>query len=115
MRRLHNYRIRKESYEDMCKAERWNPCLEITFQDRAGVHTHKLSAGHCDVLDVYRDGTETYVLSHNERLGYFGLEVFEGAKKAGDMFVESHQVRDILGSETLAPFNAIKRMREYIE
>ena len=78
MRRIHNYQIRKESFEDMCKAGRYNRSLEITFRDSNGVHTHKLSAGHSDVLDVYRDGKETYVLSHNEGLGYFGLEVFEG-------------------------------------
>ena len=115
MRRVHNYQIRKESFEDMCKARRYNRSLEITFRDRTGVHTHKLGAGHSDILDVYRDGTETYVLSHNEGLGYFGLEVFEGNQKTGDIFVESHQVKDLLGNETLAPFNAIKRMREYIQ
>ena len=115
MRRIHNYQIRKESFEDMCKTGRYNRSLEITFRDKTGVHTHKLSAGHSDVLDVYRDGTETYVLSHNESLGYFGLEVFEGSQKTGDMFVESHQVKDILGRDDLASFNAIKRMREYIQ
>jgi hypothetical protein len=115
VKRVTRFSIAKESIEDMCRAKRFNPCLEITFRDRAGGHTHKLSAGHSDVLDVYRDGTETYVLSHNEGLGYFGLEVFEGAKITGDMFVESHQVKDILGNENLAPFNIIKRMREYIQ
>lgn len=115
MRRIHNYKIHKESFEDMCKAGRYNRSLEITFRDRTGVHTQKLSAGYSDVLDVYRDGTETYVLSHNEGLGYFGLEAYEGAKKTGDIFAESYQVKDILGNETLAPFNAIKRMRKYIQ
>ena len=115
MRRIYNYQIRKESFEDMRKAGRYNRSLEITFRDRTGVHTHKLGAGYSDVLDVYRDGTETYVLSHNESLGYFGLEVFEGDQKTGDMFVESHHVQDILGRDDLASFNAIKRMREYIQ
>jgi len=115
VRRLHNYTIKKESFEDMREAGRYNRSLEITFRDRTGVHTHKLSTGYSDDIDVYREGSETYVLSQNQGLGYFGLEVFEGSDKVGDMFVESHQVKDVLGRDDLAPFNAIKRMREYIQ
>jgi hypothetical protein len=30
------------------------------------------------------------------------------------MFVQGDQVNEVLGHEDLAPFNAIKRLREYI-
>ena len=112
MHRIQNYSISKESTQDMIRAKRFNPCLEITFRDRSGRHTHKLSAGYDDDLDVYREGSETYILNTNPRLGYIGLEIFEGADKTGEIFVEEYQVKEILGSEDLAPFNAIKRLRE---
>lgn len=114
MRRIHNYSIGKESTEDMIMAKRFNPCLEITFRDPTGQHTHKLSAGYDDDLDVYREGSETYVLITNHRLGYVGLEVFEVPDKTGEIFLEEHQVKETLGREDLAPFNAIKRLREHI-
>jgi len=114
MRRINNYSIEKESIEEMVKAGRFNPCLEISFWDRTGSHTHKLSAGYDDVLDVYREGLQTYVLSHNHSLGYVGLEIFKGSVVTGEMFLEGHGMKDILGSERLAPFNMIKRLREYI-
>ena len=114
MRKINNYSINKESTEDMINAGRFNPCLEIIFRDRSGKHTHKLSAGYSDDIDVYRDDLDTFILSRNSRLGYVGLEVFEGADKTGAIFLESHQIRDVLGCEDLAPFNAIKKMREHI-
>jgi hypothetical protein len=114
MRRINNDSINKESTEDMIKAGRFNPCIEITFRDRSGKQTHKLSAGYGDVLDIYREGLETYVLSTNPRLGCVGLEVFEGDEKTGSIFLESHQVKEVLGREDLAPFNAIKRLREHL-
>jgi hypothetical protein len=114
MCRINNYSINKESTEDMFNAGRFNPCLEITFRDRSGQHTHKLSAGYSDVLDIYREGRETYVLSTNSMLGYVGIEVFEGAEKTGSIFLESYQIKEVLGREDLAPFNAIKRMREHL-
>ncbi len=67
-----------------------------------------------DVLNVYRDGFETYVLSSNSNLGYIGLEVFEGKYKVGAMFLEAHQVKEVLGKDDLATFNIIKRLREHI-
>ena len=112
MRRVINFRTNKESTDDMIKAGRFNPCLEITFRDRSGKHTHKLSVGYSDVLDVYREGRETYVLSTNSSLGYIGLEIFKGADKQSSIFLESHQVKDVLGCEDLAPFNTIKRLME---
>ena len=114
MRRIRNYSISKESTEDMIQAKRFHPCLEITFRDRSGQHTHKLTAGYDDNLDVYREGAETYILTTNPRLGYIGLEVFEAADKTGEIFVDEHQVIETLGRKALAPFNAIKRLREHI-
>jgi hypothetical protein len=114
MRRIHNYSISKESIEDMIQAKRYNPSLEITFRDRSGQHIHKLSAGYDDDVDVYREGPETYVLTSNSKLGYIGLEVFEGPDKTGEIFVQEEQVKEVLGSEDLAPFNAIKRLLEHI-
>jgi len=114
MRRIRNYSISKESTEEMIQANRFNPCLEITFRDRSGQHKHKLSAGYGDDLNVYREGPETLVLATNARLGYIGLEVFEGADKTGEIFVEEHQVMKTLGRDDLTPFNAIKRLRENI-
>lgn len=114
MRRIHNYSIDKESIEDMVKAGRFNPCLEIYFWDRTGSHIHKLSAGYDDVLDVYREGLQTYVLSHNHSLEYIGLEIFKGSVVIGEMFVEGHEVKETLGSERLAPVTIIKRLRRFI-
>lgn len=114
MRRINNYSINKESTEDMINAGRFNPCLQIIFRDRSGNHTHKLSAGDSDVLDVYREGIETYVLSTNSRLAYIGLEIFEGPEKQGSVFFQWDQVKEALGREDLAPFNAIKRLTEHI-
>ena len=115
MRGIRNYQIRKELFEDMHHAGRYNRSLEITFRDKTGEHTHKIGAGYSDDIDVYREGTLTYVLSRNHNLGYFGLEIFEGSEKVGDMFVEAHQVKETIGRDDLAPFTVVKRMAEYIQ
>jgi len=114
MRRVHRFSIQKENLFDMLHAGRYNPCLEITYRDRFGKHTHKLSAGYWDDIDVYREGTETYILSSNPKLGYVGLEIYEGAEKQGEIFLQEEQVKEVLGNEDLAPFNVIKRLREHI-
>ena len=114
MRRINRFSISKEDFWEMLHAKRHNPGLVITFRDKSGKYTHKLSAGYTDVLDIYRKGTETYVLSTNSMLGYVGLEVLEGPDKTGEFFVEGHQVKEVLGRDDLAPFNVIKRLREHI-
>jgi hypothetical protein len=114
MRGVTNYQVQKESFDDMHSSGRFNPSLEVTFRDKTGIHTHKISAGHSDDIDVYRESRETYVLSRNLSLGYVGLEVFTGADAVGDMFLQGDQVDEILGRDDLAPFTIIKRMREYI-
>ncbi len=114
MRKIHNYRISKEDFWEMLHAKRHNPCLVITFKDKSGKHTHKLSAGYQDDIDVYREGKETFVLSRNPRLDYVGLEIFEGPEKQGSIFLQGDQVKETLGTEKLSPFNAVKRLVEHI-
>jgi hypothetical protein len=114
MRKIHNYRISKEDFWEMLHAKRHSPCLIITFADKAGKHKHKLSAGYSDDIDVYREGKETFVLSTNYRLGYIGLEIIEGHEKQGSIFLQGDQVKEVLGRDDLAPFNAIKRLIKHI-
>jgi len=114
MRKIHNYRISKEDFWEMLHAKRHSPCMVITFKDKSGSHKHKLSAGYQDDIDVYREGKETFVLSRNSRLDYVGLEVFEGAEKQGEIFLQGDQVKETLGTGKLSPFNAIKRLVEHI-
>jgi len=114
MRKINRFSISKEDFWEMLHAKRHNPCLVITFRDKFGKHTHKLSAGYSDDIDVYRDGSETYVLSTNSRLDYVGLELFQGSEKQGSIFLQGDQVKDVLGRDNMAPFNVIKRLREHI-
>ena len=114
MRRIHNSKVSKESFDDMIKANRFNPSLEIIFRDKNGKHVHKISAGYDDVIHVYKEDVETYVLSLNPRMGYAGLEVFKGSEKTGKIFLEESSLKEVLGKVDLAPFNIIKRLREHI-
>jgi len=112
MRRVNNYSISKETLEDMLESGRFNPSLEITFQDKPV--RHKLGAGYGDDLNVYREGDEIFIFYNNEMLGYVGLEVIHGDEKLGEIFMEEDELKDVLGNENLAPFNVIKYLREYI-
>ena len=114
MRRINNYRIFKETTEEMIAGGRFNPCLKITFVDRSGRHTHNLGSGYGDELHVYRNGDLTCVLSLNQRLGYVGMEVFKGADAIGDIFLQGDQVIETLGITDLAPFTIIRRLMEFI-
>ena len=114
MRKVKKYTISKESFEDMCKAKRFNPCLKITFRDKNGIHHHKLSAGYDDDIYVYREHQQTFILTQNPRLGYVGLEVFEADAKSADIFLEAHQVIEVLARDDLAPFTMIRRLCDYL-
>lgn len=114
MKKLTDYQITKESLKDMLEARRFNPCLEISFRDKKGRHIQKLYAGYEDELDVYRDGEYTFLLCRNPRLGYIGLEVFKGEEQTGEIFLESHDVTDVLGRDDLAPCTIIRRLRDYV-
>ncbi|PQP35743.1 hypothetical protein C6A37_00825 [Desulfobacteraceae bacterium SEEP-SAG9] len=115
MRAVKKYSISKESLKEMQEAKRFNPCLEITFRDKKGVHRHKLSAGYDDHIYVYREQLETSIMTQNHRLGYVGLEVFAGDDKTGDIFLEAHQVLEELGKDDLAPFTIAIRLRDYVQ
>ena len=114
MRKVKKYTISKESFEDMCKAKRFNPCLKITFRDKNGIHHHQLSAGYDDDIYVYREHHQTFILTQNLRLGYVGLELFEGDTKSGDIFLEAHQVIEVLGRDDLSPLTVIRRLCDYL-
>ncbi len=112
MHRVNNYSISKESLEDMIGSGRFNPSLEITFQDKPG--RYKLGAGYGDDLNVYREGDEIFIFYNNEMLGYVGLEVIHGDEKLGEIFMEGDELKDVLGRKNLAPSNVIKHLREHI-
>ncbi len=114
MRKIHNYRISKEDFWEMLHAKRHFPCLVITFKDKSGSHTHKLSAGYQDDIDVYREGSETFVLSRNSMLDYVGLEIFEKREKQGEIFLQGHQ-KEVFKRENLTPFNTINRLKNLIK
>ncbi len=114
MRRFKGFSIQKESFSDMHTAGRFNPCLEIVFRDRIGLHVHKIAAGYSDDIHVYRENGRIFVLSKNDRLGYIGLEVFGSRETTGEVFVESHDVESHVGRYDLAPFTIIRRLEDYV-
>lgn len=109
--------ITQESCEDMANARRFNPCLEVTFRDRKGIHRHKISAGHGDEVYAFRENGQTFIYSQNTRLGYVGLEMFTGKEKIGDVFFQGGQVEEVLGKDNWeddAPPKIVKKLVEYI-
>ena len=114
MTRVKNYRITKESKDEMIAAGRFNPSLEIIFRDRHDTHRHKLSAGYADDIHVYREAGLTCVLSINNSLGYIGMETFEGSQPVGDIFLQGDQVVETLGRSDLSPFTIIRRLMDFI-
>ena len=98
----------------MRQSQRYNPAFEIRFRDRSGIHTHTLSAGYDDDLYVYREACETYVLSLNHRLGYVGLQIFDGGVVVGEIFLNYGQLEKTLGHLDYAPYTIIRRLREYV-
>jgi hypothetical protein len=115
MRKVKNYRIFKETKEEMIAAGRFHPSLMITFIDKSGRHTHRLTSGYEDDIHVYRNADLTCVLSVNERLVYVGMEVFKGDDAVGDVFLQGDQVTETLGKIDLAPFTMIRRLMQYID
>ena len=114
MKKISAYRVRKESLAAMRKAQGFYPALEIQFRDRSGIHTHTLSAGYDDDLFVYRESGETYVLSLNTRLGYVGLQCFDGSTEVESLFLQEGQVEETIGRLEYAPWTIIRRLLEYI-
>ena len=114
MKMITDYSITKETFEDQCKARRFNPCLEITFSKGKDKHTHKIGAGYGDDILVYRENGTVYVLSHNPGLCYVGLEAFEGDEKLDDIFLQGEEVFDVLGDHDLTPCEMIQQLKNLI-
>jgi hypothetical protein len=114
MQRVKKYSITKESTDEMIAAGRFNPSLEIVFRDRCGIHRNKLSAGYGDDIYIYREAALTCVLSINNRVGYIGLEAFDGSQPVGDIFLQGDQVLETLGKNNLSPFTIIRRLMAFI-
>ena len=64
---------------------------------------------------AYREHQETFILTQNPRLGYVGLEIFEGDTKSGDIFLEAYQVIEVLGRYDLEPFTIVRRLRDHVQ
>jgi len=60
-----NYRLEKESWEDMHEAGRMNPSLEVIFRDKTGNHRQKIGAGHSDDIFAYREAGGDFSSSHS--------------------------------------------------
>jgi hypothetical protein len=114
MQQAKNYSISKESTDDMIEAGRFNPSLEITFQDSTGRHTHKISAGYGDEIGVYQENDETYVINQSPGLCYVGLQVFTGPDIIGEAFVADHEMAAVFGESDPEAQTLIERLREYI-
>ena len=113
MRRV-DYRIVRESFEDMIEAGRWHPSLEIIFRDKTGTHRHKIGAGYSDEVYAFREAGETFVFARNAQLGYVSLEVFRGDEQTGDIFIDSHQIKETIGNDELSPCTIIRRLMPHI-
>jgi hypothetical protein len=103
MRRAKRFKIMKESLEDQVKGKRFNPCLEIVFRDRTGLHRHKISAGYSDEIHVFKNHGMNMVLSYNLKLGYVGLEAFQGGERVNDVFLCGSEMLAALGEDDLKP------------
>ena len=114
MQQAKHYSISKESTYDMIEAGRFNPSLEITFDDSAGRHTHKISAGYGDEIGVYQENDETYVVNQSPGLSYVGLQVFAGADIIGEAFVADHEMAAVFGESDPEEQTLLERLRDYI-
>lgn len=113
MRTVRNYNIVKESIEDQTQAGRWNPCLEISFRDKQGLHIHKIGAGYSDDIHVFRETGVTFIVGTNSWLGYINLEIYEGDDKLGEIFLEYHHLMETLGRVDLEPITLARRLKEF--
>ena len=111
-----NFKLEKESWEEMHEAGRWNPSLEVIFRDKTGNHRHKIGSGYSDDIHAYREADETYILSTHSGLGYIGLDAFKGNERIGEVFIDSHQVEETVGKRglDLAPHTIIRRLLPYL-
>jgi hypothetical protein len=110
MRCVKKYQLSKEPIEVMIASGRLNPCRTIKFKDKTGEHNHNLLAGTDDIVHVYHEDGQIFVLSQHPSFPYVGLQIFEGDQEIGDVFLQDGQIKEAIGREDLAPFNTIKRM-----
>ena len=114
MRKVKSASFSHESWEEMTKAGRYNRARKLMYRDKKGAHAVTISAGDSDSVDVYREGSEVFVLSRNNNLGYIGLEVFKDGEAVGDVFFEGEAAAGILGRGNPPSLSIIKRLSEYI-
>ena len=114
MQETTNYTIAKESMEDQFKYCRFNPGLEITFTDDKGIHKHKIASGYSDEISVFQDNGTTLVLSFNPRLGYAGLEAFQGEQKINEVFLVGSEMAAAFGEDDLEPSKMVGILQEWL-
>jgi len=88
------------------------------FRDRTGKHRVFVGYGTFDYIDVYREGSLTFILCRNPRQGYVGMQVCEGSDCIGDIFLQStEQVDELLGKGGIdkSGWRIAKILASYIE
>lgn len=113
MRTVNNYQIEQETWEEQQDGGRYHPGRVVIFRDKTGEHRVHIEAGSSDYVDLFREGCFTIVLSHNPRLWYTGIEVFEGDRLAWDVFLQAdYEIEEILGASgvDLEPIHIAKRL-----
>lgn len=114
MRSAKNFTIAKESLKDQIAGRRYHPSLEITFRDRWGLHKHKIAAGYSDEIHVFRHQGRTLVLAFNPRLGYAGLEAFQGAERINEVFLNGSEMLAAFGEKDLKPARMAVILQEWL-
>ncbi len=114
MRKVKSATFSHESREEMTKARRYNPARKLSYRDKHGTHTVTISAGDADSVDVYREGSDVYVLSRNNSLGYVGLEVFRDGEALAEAFFQGEAATEVLGRGNPSPLSIIKKLEAYI-
>lgn len=114
MRTVKNYTLDRKS---LWKPGHYGPTTTLTFRDKSGTHTVELSAGTSDDIDVFREGTLTYVVTRSRYHSlYAGLEAFEAGEKIGDAFCQDWEMEETLGknASNLRPSKIARILAEYL-
>ena len=114
MQEVTNYTIAKESMDEQLKFRRFNPGLEITFTDDKGMHKQKIASGYSDEISVFQDNGTILVLSHNPRLGYVGLEAFQGDERLNEVFLVGSEMAAAFGEDDLEPSKMVGILQEWL-
>ena len=93
-----SYSLDHETDKERTRAGRHHAAIVCKFRDRTGKHRVFVGSGTRDYIDVYRDGSLTFILCRNTGHGYVGMHVYEGDNCLGDIFLQStEQVEEHLG------------------